>query len=775
MIKFIQSIVHIVIVICISTSTIFSQVTFRGSVSHGITGEPLAGATVFIPELKIGTSSNKDGQFVLANLPAQKFLLQVRFIGYQVLIHEFDLNKVMEFNFKLYPSVLEGKEIVITGSPITTPLDQTSISIVSMEQPGLTSPASANIIDALAHTPGISQITSGGAISKPVIRGLSHNRIVVLNEGIRQEGQQWGDEHGIEIDRFTPQKVEIIKGPASLFYGSDALGGVINFLEPAPVDVNTLKATATSQFSTHDVKSSNSVMLAGNKGGVFGRIRASYINAGPYSNPLFKVANTGFSETNLSSSFGINRKWGYSHLNFSRYNARIGIYDDERTATHRLGPDQAFHESEHGDSRSPGLPLQDVIHNKISSNNRIILGKTRLSFSTGIQSNSRKEFTSSLNIPSVAMDLNSATADIKIYLPVVNKWESVIGIGSMFQNNQNKGLHYLIPDYDLVDFGSFVFGKRTEGKTTTSLGLRIDNRSIKSNQLLLDSTGAVSVSGSDTVFHSIDKVYNAFSGAIGFVYKMTHAITLKTNIGKGFRAPGISELSANGVHEGTFRYEKGNTALKPETGFMAELNLSAELKRITVELSGFSNHIRKYIYQRNLNSELTVVGSDTMPLYRFIQGNGMLNGFELSFDWHIIENVHFENAVSYVKGQNTSTNTPLPFMPPFLMHNEVGFEIQFIKSKIVKNPHVEISFDNHFGQKRIDEFETVSAPYSLLNAELDLEIWIGKQKVEVSMGAANLFNTVYTDHLSRLKYQGVPNRGRSFTFGLHLPVGIIKL
>ena len=207
----------------------------NGKVTDANTNEPLPGAVISIPELRISINTDQNGEYTFSRIPSRgRFLVEVRYIGYRTITQFIDLAATTSFNFSLEPSIIEVHEVVVTGtvSSANNRTNSTSVSTVGKNE--LTGPPSNNIIDAIAHVAGVSQISTGAAVSKPVIRGLSANRVVTLSNGVKQEGQQWGDEHGMEIDQYSADRVEILRGAASLLYGSDALGGVINVIDALP-------------------------------------------------------------------------------------------------------------------------------------------------------------------------------------------------------------------------------------------------------------------------------------------------------------------------------------------------------------------------------------------------------------------------------------------------------------------------------------------------------------------------------------------------------------
>ena len=305
--------------------SLFSQAAISGKVTDAGTGTPLPGATIYIPDLKTGVATDKDGYYKITNLPKSNLLFQASYVGYGAVVVEVDLKTTSVKDFQLSESPIEAQAVVITGSGISTDNSRSSISITPISKNALMITPSTNLIDAISDVPGLAEITTGGDVSKPVIRGLSYNHVVTLNEGVRQEGQQWGDEHGIEVDQFSADRIEVLKGPASLFYGSDAMGGVINILEPIHAPLNSVRGELVSQFATNNRMTNSSLMLEGNQNGFIWRARGSYKNAASYKSPPEYVFNSGFNELNYSAMAGLNKKWGYTHLHFSKYDANLGM------------------------------------------------------------------------------------------------------------------------------------------------------------------------------------------------------------------------------------------------------------------------------------------------------------------------------------------------------------------------------------------------------------------------------------------------------------------
>lgn len=741
-----------------------ARVTLTGSVIDKNTRETLPGATVYFPDLKTGTVTNASGTFQITDLPASKFIVQVTYVGYQTLTQTINLAEVNKITFELTSSPIEVSEVVVTGSAAASDIKRTSVAVSTINSMQLRALPTTNLASSLVSIPGVSAITTGGAIAKPVIRGLGYNHVVTLDDGVRQEGNQWGDEHGLEIDQNAVDRVEILKGPASLFYGSDALGGVINILEPVPSHIGHVDSEWSSEYSTNNKLYSNSLMNQGNLNGMVWKVRGTYKSAASFQTPTEYVYNSAFNERDLSAMFGFNKSWGYSHIHFSLYDSKIGAIDGARDSTTGKFVDQEGNivPTNKLDSRTLYLPFQHVDHQKITwLNNFIIRKNDQLKVNLGYQTNNRREFSESTTTPGLYFHLQTFTYDVKYQLASTNGWEPAAGVSGMVQTNTNKGTEYLIPDYQLEDLGGFFYLKKSLEKFTFNGGFRYDTRAIDVTQL---------TKAGDTLptFAGFKRNLGAFSGALGMTWNISKSFDMKANLGRGYRAPNIAELSSNGLHEGTFRYEKGNSTLNPETSMQLDGEISYHSRQTSLILSGFYNLINNYIYQRNINGEVQMVNGVNYPVYRYVQGNSMLTGFEFFADVHPWDNVHFENSFSYVYGENQETHQPLPFIPA--AHSKHSLRWVFRSSRVLKDPYIMGGLDLVTAQDRFDSFETRTGGYALLNMGVGTDLMIGKTRITLFVKSTNLTNRKYYDHLNRLKYLGIYNPGRDVTFGLTVPL-----
>lgn len=736
---------------------------FTGKVTDAKTNEPIIGATITISQLKLSTSTNANGEFTFDRLPARgRYVVEVRYLGYQTMVKTVDLSSPASFDFALTSSTIEAREVVVTGTLIASTSKNSSTSAAVVNKEDLQG-SYTNLIDALAkQVPGVSQISTGPGISKPVIRGLGYNRVVTLSDGVKQQGQQWGDEHGIEIDQYQADKVEVLRGAASLQYGSDAIGGVINLVEPLAPAPGLIKGEILSNYSTNNGLSGTSLMLTGNENGFVWRGRGSYQNAYSFKTPDGYFPNSGYNNTNLSGMVGLNKSWGYSHLNFSYYKNNVGFFDPESV--------DELYTTEH--SRTLDYPRQDIRHYKIALNNNFVVGEGSLKVDLGYQKNQRRELEDSSD-PSLFFDLNTYSLDTKYTLPAKNGWEPVIGLSGSWGHSLNKALEKLIPDYDSYAAGVFGFVKKTYGINTVSAGLRYDY--IKNNGKQLFEEGEEKFTGFKNTFNSI-------SGALGYTHVFNDNVNFKANAGSAFRAPNPAELGSNGVHEGTFRYEVGNSNLSPERSYQADATLEFGTGILTGSLGVYENYVHNFIYASNTNNETIEVPTEDLgdyPVYRYGQVNANLYGAEASLTLHPVSYLHFENTFGYTHAQNTTLDRPLPFIPAGTMHNTLRFEP---KVKGLSAFYLSLGIDNYFKQSRIDPtFETPTGSYTLLNAGIGATFKLGAQKLKLYVSGYNLTDKRYYDALSRLKpgrldqnnpALGVYNPGRNITFGFFLPFNI---
>lgn len=771
-----------------------AKVSVSGTVTDLKTGEALAGASIYFSDLKSGSVSNDKGQYRIINLPPGRYLVEVSFLGYTSQIDQVDLNGDVQKDFVLNPSVLENEAVTVTGVSSATSVRKSAVPVDILKRQDLLKTSATNLMDALSKTPGVSQISTGPAISKPTIRGLGYNRLVVVNDGMRQEGQQWGDEHGIEIDEYSVNKVEVLKGPASIMHGSDALAGVINILTNVPVAAGTVKGNVFSNYQTNNGLIGLNANVAGNINSFNWNVYGSHKSAYDYTNKYDgRVFNSKFNERNFGGYIGLNKSWGYSHLLVSNFNQSLGLVEGDRdsatgrfTKLENLGglENEVVTSSSDFKTRDVFVPSQHIEHFKVSLDNSFRLGENRLTLNIGFQRNQRQEFGNVLDPKEIGLyfDLKTINYNIQYHFAQQNNWQTTIGVNGMRQVNTNKGAEMLIPGYNLFDIGAFVYTKKGFDKLTLSGGLRVDNRSLRSSEFK---------EGTNVKFEKFNKHFSNVSGSAGFSYEADNAVTLKLNLARGFRAPSIPELASNGAHEGTNRYEYGEQNLKSETSLQADAGIDINTEHVSFSASIFYNSIKNFIYYRKLSatdgtdSIINIDGNDNIA-FRFNQNNAKLYGAEFNLDIHPhpLDWLHIENTFSYVRGtlnQQQDGSNNLPFIPAARLLNQLRGDFSK-KGKLFKNAYVMFELDNTFAQNNpFTGFntETTTPGYSLLNAGIGSDVTSkGRTLFSLYLAGKNLTDVAYQNSLSRLKYAaenqltgrlGVFNMGRNWSVKVNIP------
>jgi len=777
-----------------------------GRILDAATQQPIPGATILFSDLRQATATSADGTFRFSNLPRGRFLMQVRSLGYNSVVRTVDTSTGQPLEITLTPAATEIGQVVVTGVSAATEMRRSPIPTTVVDHTRLQQAAATNVIDAIARTPGLAQLTTGAAISKPIIRGLGYNRVITLNNGSKQEGQQWGDEHGIEIDEYSIDRAEVIKGPGSLLYGSDGMAGVINFLAPDPVEEGKVIGSAAANYQTNNHLQGYSLMNAGNKNGFNWLVRGSTKQAGAYRNRYDgRVFNSGFQELDANGYVGVNKSWGYSHLTFNTFNQKLGLTEGDRDpVTGRFLKDVAVSDTAteavpvtNADLRgySIGIPRQRVNHLRFGTENNFIFGQSRLTVNVSWQQNLRREFGDVLapDTPELYFQLRTVDYAVRYFLPEMQGWNTTVGVSGMQQQNVNKGAEFLIPAYRLFDGGVFGVTKKTFGKLDVSGGLRYDLRRINADALYLNADEQpVPAPGAEQKFAGFKSTFRNVSGSVGGAYSVSEKLLVKANLSRGFRAPNISELGSNGQHEGTVRYEIGDPTLKAETSLQYDAGISYVTDHVSLNVDAFENRIQNYIFPRHL---LNAAGSDSIastgnPVFLYDQGNARLLGGEVSVDIHPhpLDWLHFENSFSMVRArqlnQPADSLRNLPFIPADRLQSELRVNFRKVKNTRLANLYARINVEHTFAQNRFFaayQTETRTPSYTLFNAGIGADWTSAKAQTlfSIYLTGNNLFDVAYQSHLSRLKYAdynasngrtGIFNMGRNVSVKVIVPL-----
>lgn len=665
--------------------------------------------------------------------------------------------KQMEDSTDVFYRHLQLNEVMVTGVTGDTKLKHSTAPISVVTGKELRGTSSTNVIDAVAKQPGMAQVTTGGGISKPIIRGLGYNRIVVMNEGVRQEGQQWGDEHGVEVDGNGVGSVEILKGPASLMYGSDAMAGVLILRSaPAPLE-GEVRVNASTEYQTNNGLFAYSLNGAGNHGGFVWDARFSDKMAHAYKNKYDGyVPGSQFRERAGRLMLGLNKHWGHSQLTWTAFHLTPSIVEGERDEE----TGELEWATDHHKTYSKTLPFQQVKHYKAVWDNLFYLPKGSLKAIVGYQQNRRQEFEESADDYEVFFKLHTLTYDVRYLTQEFGGWKVAAGVNGMWQKSQNLGEEALIPEYRLFDVGGYTTVSKDWERWTLNGGVRYDRRHLK---------------------YDHTKNFDGVTGSVGAVWNACKSLNVRMNVARGFRAPNMSELGSDGVHEGTVRYELGSASLKPEYSWQADLGVDFSSKYVEAQVAFFANRISNYIFAKRIDR----VMEEGYRTYEYTQGDARLLGFEAGVDVHPMHRLHLGSTFSYVDARQL--NEPeetryLPFTPAPRWTAEVKYELTH-RGKWLNNAYVAVGMECHLRQNhyyKADETETATPSYTLFNLSVGTDLLVcGRKVAELYVMADNLLNRSYQDHLSRLKYtdvnaatgrMGVYNMGRNVVMKMVVPL-----
>ncbi|MCU0471894.1 MAG: TonB-dependent receptor [Bacteroidales bacterium] len=712
---------------------------------------PLPGATIFISDMNKGTISDKNGNYQLVNLPNGKNRIQYSFVGFANHIETVELNgESIELNILLKQTAVEAEEIVVSGVYNSTQHDN-AVKIDVLKLDPHTVKITPNFSEVLTQVPGVDMISKGSGVSKPVIRGLSMNDILVLNNGVRFENYQYSSHHPLGIDEFGIEDVEIIKGPASLLYGSDAIGGVINFIKEKPAPIGSITGDYNLQLFSNTLGMTNNFGIKGASKKFFGGVRVGQkTNADFLQGGGAFVPNSRFNEMSVKTNAGYTDKIGTFKLFYDFNNQKLGLVEDEAIdeITKR--------------GRENNIWYQELNTHLLSSQNKLYLGKFKLDVNSAYQNTELIHY-GDVDVYEIQMRLSTLTYEARLHLPSKEDSEYIIGFQGFNQTNANLNDREtkLLPDAVTNNYSAFGLLQYTLlKKLKLQNGVRYDNKSI-STQAIGSPTDAM------TYRAALEKYFGSFSGSFGATYNLSEKLLFRANFAAAYRTPNLAELTSNGPHE--LRYEIGDNNLVPENSYETDLSIHYHKDNFTFDIAGFYNIINNYIF-------ISPTGDTTSSgiyIYKYKQANSTLFGGESGLHIHPIqiEWLHFETTFSSVIGKQDNGEY-LPFVPA----HKLRFELRAEKENLLflRKAFVSVYTTTAFDQNYAAPDETTTSGYSLLDLSIGGNIKIQNQLMSVSISANNLFDRKYIDHLSTLKEVGLFNPGRNIALNLRIPFSITK-
>jgi len=681
-------------------------------------------------------------------------------------------------------------DVVVTESYQQRQAKKSALAVDVVDQDFLRKHFTGNFMQAMENIPGVQTMDIGSGFSKPMIRGMGFNRIAVLENGIKQEGQQWGADHGLELDAFNIGTVNVLKGPSSLLYGSDAMGGVIDITSPPVPSVDMLFGDVTLLGKSVNGTLGGSFMLGIKKSFWYAQVRYSEQHFGDYRIPtdtiVYLTQKMPVYGRKLKNTAGIERNIGFfAQYQRQRYKANYSVsnvYQKTGFFPGAHGIPDVSRVEDAGNSRNMELPSSKVNHLKVTTLQQYAWEKLVLSGDFGFQNNHREEWSvfhthyGSQPVPEkdpdkeLAFNLNTLSASVKVRFIGSSSWEHALGWDGQHQRNDISGYSFLLPEYYRSTTGLlWLTTYKPNNVISVSGGMRYDYGYIHisshedaylADYLRKQGYDEEQVEHYKWNSHAVKKKFGDYSFSLGLVWTPSERHMVKANVGRSFRLPGANELAANGVHHGTFRHEQGDTNLKSEQGWQMDASYNLRYNGFSISVSPFVSWFSNYIFLRP-TGEWSVL-PHAGQIYRYTGAEALFAGTEATIDIHFLRSFNYRISGEYVYTYNCDEHIPLSFSPPFSMRNTLTWQR--------KQVMLYAEWQSIARQNRVDRNEDRTPGANLFHLGGSLNIPIrGNQAIEITLTARNIFNTRYYNHLSFYRKVEIPEPGRNFQLLIKIP------
>ncbi|HEY7502541.1 MAG TPA: TonB-dependent receptor [Gemmatimonadales bacterium] len=713
-----------------AASTKAPRPTLSGIVSD-TNGAPLAQVRVTVLETQRTTTTDIEGRYALPDLPSGRYGVSFALVGYAPQVHRVTLaDSGATLDVTLRPTLIELPEVQVTASPLaTTSLTSPQpTSVLSSEE--LQAQRAASLGETVSSLPGVRSLSTGNGIGKPVIRGLSSTRVLVLADGQRLENQQWGDEHGPQVEAGEAERIEVIRGPASVLYGSDAIGGVINVITPPLPDAvgrsGFLNGRALASYSTNNEQPDGTLSLEGASGPVGFRGALTGRTSNDVQTPVGDLLNSGGETVNGSGALGYRGGFGSVTASYTHRNEKVEIHEDP--------------------AEDPlATPFQRIGEDRVHLGANLAAGASHFDVDLGYERNRRREFEEA-DATDVALGLLARTfsGDVRFHHVPVGPFAGIVGVSGLRNEFEKFGEETLIPNNDYNNAGIYAFEQAELGRWNLSFGARYDYR-----RLSVEDDAELGVNAQE-------RTYNSVTGNVGVLYRVAEPVALVLNVGRGYRAPTAFDLFSNGVHEGTVRFERGDSTLTTETSVNTDLAVRVQTNNLTAEIGGFANYINDFIFP---NPTAEVDPESGFQIFQTSQGDARLTGFEAAAQYHATRWLHLRGTADYTHGQNTTTDTPLPFIPAF--RATYGAQLEGSDAGWLLHPYFSVAGESNAEQTRTDAEDFAPPGYTLVNLGAGFAVPTGKHHVAFDFQLRNALDKEYASFLSRYKTYAL-DPGRNF-------------
>lgn len=717
-----------------------------GLVLNGDNGKALAGAEVEVAGRTV--KSDVAGNYDFHELCAGTYELKCSKPGFKSLSATLELKESLTEDITLYPDTFELKSVIVLGKKQKVETRRAK----SLDQEQVFRQQGLSLGESLREIEGVHVVQTGPTIYKPVVQGLYGQRVLILNNGIRQESQQWGAEHAPEIDPFVFENISVVKGAASVRYGSDALGGVI-LLEPKPLRKKDgiEGALQFGGFSNNQMYTSSG-RIEGAWKNFSARVQGSQRNAGDSKAPGYVLSNTGFREYNYSWTLAYQRKKAGAEIFYSQFNAKTGILTSAHIGNlsdleRAIASDKPLVIDPY--TRDVERPYQEVAHELLKVQAFVKpLRWTKLTAAYALQYNDRDEYDKhrpysdslkALNNPELEMHITTNMVNATFDHNFHNEHNGSLGVYWSKQENISLGRTF-IPNFVSETRAVFLTEAWQHKRWQWELGVRYEERDLQAFFY------------EQNILRNPEHSFKNYALSSGVNYEIRSNWKVYANLSTGFRPPHVSELYSKGLHHGTASVEIGDSTMNVEKAYSSSVSMPLSWKRGEAEIMVYHNYIENFIYlQPQLPATLTIRGA--FPTFRYAQVDTRFTGVDFSLKDTLTRHWMVRLKGTVLSSREAGSGEVLYMSPPTRLETEVRY--LFSSGEKIHNPYISMNLQKTFqknGLKNRLDYASPPSGYVLLNAEAGLRLFSGRSSWWVSAGCNNLLNTEYRDYLDRFRY-----------------------
>lgn len=716
-------------------------VSISGVVTDSV-GQPVSGAIVSLAELHLQSVTGADGRFAFSGIPGGDYTLVARRLGYATLVRSHVSGGTGATDLRLTTSPFLVDPVTVTATRAPALVGSSVLPVSEMGESELRRNAGISLSHSLKEMPGVRSVGTGEQIGKPMIRGLFGSRVLVMQDGSRLEDYSWSEEDAPSVDARLAQRVEVIRGPASVLYGSDAIGGVVNVIPqdlPTTNEGRSFRSVGAEVYGASNNKEGGGTLTLE---GASGRLGWRAIGIGrvaqSFDTPAGEVENTGYFSVNGEAAAGIRSNRSNTTLRFSHYGGEFKLLEARKPAG----------SADAGADAGPERKLSD---DRLQLTNDFLFSKVRLETKAQFQRHSLIEVSDDLctvepdacssttqdpgaptERPAFDLLLNTSTLDVLAHHTLSDAVHGTVGVAGLYQSNDSRGPIFLIPSATTTSGAAFVFEEATAGMWTLAGGARIDARRV-----------AADANPSLGLASDRDLTWTQPSANLGVVFRPLRELSLTANGGLAWRAPTLFELYANGPHLAEARYEIGDASLVPETAKNLDLGARWQNDRVRAEVSVFRNYIDNFIYLTPTTEEL-----QDLPVFRHVSADALMTGGEASLEVVATSSLLLRGGYDMVRGTNQDSGDPLPLMAP--QRGRIGAEYH-LDTSWASNAFISGEVEYTATQDRPNPLDFVTPGYTLINFDVGFQQHLLGRSTRIDLGVRNAANTAYRNFLSRYK------------------------